>query len=90
MQRAWLAATQAGIAVQPMHIWFSLRRHLIAGGADLMPETLTELRSLEKIYTRLFPVNAETGEIALFRLAIAAEPQARALRRQVTDVLHIL
>jgi nitroreductase len=88
MQRAWLAATQAGIAVQPMHIWFSLRRHLIAGGAELMPETIAELNSLQEIYTRLFPFNADTGEIALFRLAIVDEPQSRALRRPVTDVLH--
>ena len=88
MQRAWLAATHAGLAVQP---WSALpyffARLIRSDGQPLSHEMCAELRLLRAEYTRRFPVSDKMGEILLFRLSVIDAPTARSLRKPVKDVL---
>jgi molybdopterin/thiamine biosynthesis adenylyltransferase/nitroreductase len=89
MQRFWLAATQLGIAVQPVSsATFLFARLLHAEGAGLDPATIGELQELRRRFVALFPtVVDQRGELLLLRLAVAERPQTLALRRPVEQVL---
>ncbi|AUX46130.1 hypothetical protein SOCE26_076350 [Sorangium cellulosum] len=95
LQRAWLTATQRGIAVYPMATLPYMFARLIRGGGEGMdPETVEAARRLRERYVRLFDVTDidvtdTTGEILLFRLALAGEVSARSLRRPLEDVLLV-
>ncbi|WP_437671655.1 Rv1355c family protein [Sorangium sp. So ce131] len=90
LQRAWLTATQRGIAVYPMATLPYMFARLIRGGGDGMdPETVEVARRLRERYVRLFDVTDATGEILLFRLALAGEVSTRSLRRPLEDVLLV-
>lgn len=89
LQRFWLAATQHGLAVQPVApATFLFARLLRGAGAGLDEAAIEELQELRRCFVALFPLVAEQrGEIMLVRLAIAAEPKAVALRRPLEQVL---
>ncbi|HTQ18335.1 Rv1355c family protein [Mycobacterium sp.] len=89
LQRFWLTATEQGIAVQPVSpATFLFARLVHAEGAGLDRDAVAELRELRGRFVALFPIVAEQhGEILLLRLAIAAEPATRALRRPLDEVL---
>lgn len=89
MQRAWLAATQGGLAMQPISSLPYLFARLLRGGGVGMPtEQAADLTAVRASYLRLFPVDDGAAEILLFRLAVAGPPSARSLRRPVADVLR--
>ncbi len=88
LERAWLTATQLGIAVYPMATLPYLFARLIRGGGEGMePETAAVARELRERYVRLFDVTDATAEILLFRLSLAGPPSTRSLRRPPEDVL---
>lgn len=90
MERAWLMATQLGIAVYPMATLPYMFARLIRGhGEGMDPETVAEARRLRERYVRLFDVTDATAEILLFRLSLADPPSTRSLRRPVEDVLLV-
>ncbi|XXX74205.1 Rv1355c family protein [Sorangium sp. So ce134] len=90
VERAWLTATQRGIAVYPMATLPYLFARLIRGGGEgLDPETAAAARELRERYVRLFDVTDATAEILLFRLSLAGPPSTRALRRPLEDVLVV-
>ncbi len=88
MQRVWLEATARGLAFQPMApITYLFARLELGGGEGLSPAEAATLRELRARFGALFPAAASMGEPMLFRVARAAPPSARALRRPVDDVL---
>ncbi|WP_437597238.1 Rv1355c family protein [Sorangium sp. So ce590] len=88
LERAWLTATQRGIAVYPMATLPYLFARLVRGGGEGMdPETVAVARELRERYVRLFDVTDATAEILLFRLSLAGPPSTRSLRRPPEDVL---
>ncbi|WP_437731503.1 Rv1355c family protein [Sorangium sp. So ce1335] len=90
LERAWLTATQRGIAVYPMATLPYLFARLVRGGGEGMdPETIEAARELRARYLRLFDVTDATAEILLFRLSIAGPPSTRSLRRPLEDVLLV-
>ncbi|WP_129352014.1 Rv1355c family protein [Sorangium cellulosum] len=90
MERAWLTATQLGIAVYPMATLPYLFARLIRGhGEGMDPETVVAARALRERYVRLFDVTDATAEILLFRLSLADPASTRSLRRPLEDVLLV-
>jgi hypothetical protein len=84
LQRAWLTATEKGIAFQPMSSLPYLFARLVRGGGEGIPEQQAEeLRKLRLRYESVFELGPESSEILLFRLAYADAASARALRRSV-------
>jgi ThiF family protein len=87
VQRLWLAATEKGIAFQPM----SINTFLFAKVGDNNFEDIEEIEDeLTKQYQNLRQVcrlNENEKDIFFFRLAVAPEPKIIALRRAVEDVL---
>jgi molybdopterin/thiamine biosynthesis adenylyltransferase len=90
LQRAWLTATEKGIAFQPMSSLPYLFARLVRGGGEGIPEQQAEeLRKLRLRYESVFELGPESSEILLFRLAYADAASARALRRSVADMLSL-
>jgi nitroreductase len=88
MQRVWLTASSLGLAMQPMapllYLWARVER---GGGEGLDAREVEVLGALRTRFKRLFDVTTNRADVMLFRLARAAPPSARALRRHVDDVL---
>ncbi|WP_437973864.1 Rv1355c family protein [Sorangium sp. So ce295] len=90
VERAWLTATQLGIAVYPMTTLPYLFARLIRGrGEGLDAETAEAAAGLRERYLRLFDVTDATAEVLLFRLSLAGPVSARSLRRPIDDVLVV-
>ncbi|WP_438004720.1 Rv1355c family protein [Sorangium sp. So ce321] len=88
LERAWLTATQRGIAVYPMATLPYLFARLVRGAGEGMdPETVEVARALRERYLRLFHVTDATAEILLFRLSLADPASTRSLRRPLEEVL---
>ena len=88
MQRVWLEATRQGIAFQPVSGSLFFFPRVLRGNSEGMPEDISqEFLALRKQFEQLFTVDSNRAEVFLFRLCHAAEPEVRALRRPVEDVL---
>jgi nitroreductase len=88
VQRMWLTATARGLAIQPMtSLPYLFARFERGGGAGLSEAQRTTLADLRVRYRVLFDVATERAEVLLVRIARADPPTARALRRNVDDVL---
>jgi nitroreductase len=88
MQRVWLEATARGLAFQPMApLTYLFARLELGGGEGLSAREAATLRELRAGFGGVFPDAAGLGEPMLFRLAQAGPPSARALRREVDEVL---
>ncbi len=88
MQRAWLTASQEGLAFQP---WTALpylfARLTRSDGVGLSATMIEELSILRSRYQQLFPVADTMGEILLFRLSLSEQSINRSLRRNYQDSL---
>jgi nitroreductase len=86
MQQVWLTATAQGLVFHPMsgicYLFARLERG--EGFSEKEARTLTRLRER---YLGLFRLLGERAEVLLFRVARAAQPTARSLRRKLEDVL---
>ena len=89
LQSLWLAATAAGLALQPMTAILYLFARLERGGGEgLTDEERDDLVALRQRFTRIFKTApGERAELMLFRLAVAGPPTARSLRRRLDDIL---
>ncbi|MBI5546073.1 MAG: Rv1355c family protein, partial [Deltaproteobacteria bacterium] len=89
VERLWIAAQAAGLAVQPytalVYLFFRLDDLDDAGGVFSRRE-LEQLRVLRERFRRLFPLPKGHTDIMLLRLAHAGPPSARALRRPLDEV----
>lgn len=90
LQRLWLAATAQGYAVQPMTaIVYLFERILDGDHKSFSASEQLALMDLRKRYLDLFHIEPDDCEIMLLRLAKAGVPSARALRRQIDDILVV-
>jgi molybdopterin/thiamine biosynthesis adenylyltransferase/nitroreductase len=90
MQRVWLQATALGLAFQPVApLTYLFARLELGDGEGLSAAEIAALRELRGRFAAVLPDAAGRGEPMLFRLARAAPPTARALRRPARDVLAI-
>lgn len=88
LARVWLRATQRGLAFQPWSPLLYLVARLAQSPGDFTPEAQATLRGLAEGYRAHFPTRGNETEVLLFRVAYAAQPSARSLRRPVADVLR--
>lgn len=89
MQRAWLAATAAGLAVQPLSPLPYLLARLEAGDpGGVLGHSGKHLVELGTRYRRLFPHAVDHKGVLLFRLAVAPPTRARSPRQDLEKVLH--
>lgn len=87
LQRAWLTATRAGLALYPMFslpYFFALQQRAAAAG--LLPSQLAEIASLQQRYRQLFGAAAPCLLMVL-TLSHAAPARGRSLRRPLDAVL---
>ena len=90
MERLWLTAAHAGLALQPMTALAYLFARLHEGGGDgLGPDIAAKLRALWPRWAALFTVDEREAEVLVFRASRAAPPSARAPRCSLTDILDI-
>lgn len=91
MLRAWLVATRAGLAFQPLAAATYLFTRVRAfGGEGLPPSLSSKLRDLYGSFSRSVPaLGADEGHVLYFRLGYADPASTRALRRPVEDVLFV-
>jgi nitroreductase len=84
MQRAWLALTSRGLAVQPMMSWLVLENVLDHGPAELVAALGAErVRKLGAAFRALLPEIGSGRPAALLRFGYAPPPSARTGRLSV-------
>jgi molybdopterin/thiamine biosynthesis adenylyltransferase/nitroreductase len=90
VQRAWLAATAHGIAIQPHSGLPYLFARLERGdGHGLDPTERVTLWALRERWRAVFDSAPDRAELMLLRLSVDGPPRARSLRRDVDDILTI-
>jgi tRNA A37 threonylcarbamoyladenosine dehydratase len=82
LQRVWLTATSLELAVQPMSACVYLFARLEHGSGFTEDERAIISRERQR-FLEIFPVPAGFGEMLLFRVAKAAPPSARSVRRRL-------
>lgn len=88
VERMWLTASVNGVSIQPMLAAPLHFARLIHGNGEGMPDFMkNEFIELRKQYLELFPKAENRGEIFLFRLCVAREPEIKSYRYPVSKVL---
>jgi len=88
VERVWLTATSLGLSMQPWSAMIYLFARLERGGASAFEPRMKEgLLRLRERFRHLFEVPSGDAEVLLFRLFVGPEPAAKALRRDVSDIL---
>jgi nitroreductase len=87
VQRLWLAATEKGIAFQPMSIHTFLFAKLEGNNFDDIEEIKLELRNQYDNLIKATNMRPNQKNVFFFRLSKVKRPQIKALRRNIQDVL---
>lgn len=87
VQKLWLAATEKGIAFQPMSINTFLFAKVGDDNFDDVEEIKDELKLHYQNLKQVCGLTENEKDVFFFRLAVAPEPKVIALRRTVEDVL---
>lgn len=87
VQKLWLAATNRGIALQPMSISTFLFAKVGDNNFDDIEEIKEEMTAQYDKLKRVTGMTTNQKDVFFFRLAEAKEPKIKALRRHVEDVL---
>jgi len=87
VQRAWLAATNAGVAFQPMSAMSYLWLRLFAGGEGLNERDKADLTAQRERFEAVWDIPAGLADIMMVRLHISPPPRARSLRRHVEAMI---
>lgn len=89
VQQAWLLAQARGFALQPLTAMLYVFARLQHDGPGLShTERFAYRRSCTSLH-ELFPAHENATDVFAFRLALAAPPSARALRRTVDELLEL-
>lgn len=89
VQRVWLTATALGLGFQPMSALLYVFARLAHGAEGLSAAEVEELRALRRRLDAVIEREDGRVEALMFRLAVAGPPTARALRRDVSEILII-
>ncbi|PCJ26328.1 MAG: hypothetical protein COA97_05975 [Flavobacteriales bacterium] len=87
VQKLWLAATEKGIAFQPMSISTFLFAKVGDNNFDDIEEIKDEMTTQYDKLKEITGMAENQKDVFFFRLASAPEPKIKALRRHVEDVL---
>ena len=88
VQRMWLEATKNQLSIHPITGPLFLFPRLTIGKGEGMTEAMIdELPVLRKKFTKIFDLDKDKGEVFLFRVCIAGEPEKRSLRKHIDDIL---
>lgn len=87
VQKLWLAATEKGIAFQPMSINTFLFAKIGDNNFDDVEEIKDELKIQYQNLKQICGLTENEKDVFFFRLAVAPEPKILALRRTVDNVL---
>lgn len=87
VERAWLEATLAGVAFQPVSASVFVWARLFEGdGQGLVPETKNALLAMRKTFEDTFQLDPGSKEFFIFRLSKAREPQIKSLRKPLDEL----
>jgi hypothetical protein len=89
MQRLWLLANARGLALQPMTAMLYVFARLDGRIAGLSPREVAGFQSARAAFRTIVPPAEGETELFAFRLAEAAPPSARSLRRSIDDMLEL-
>jgi hypothetical protein len=88
MQRLWLLANARGLALQPLTAMLYVFARLDGRTAGLSPREVLAFQSARSAFRTLVPPREGHTELFAFRLAEAAPPSGRSLRRPSDDLLE--
>ena len=88
-QRVWLKATQRHIGFHVMNVPFAFFARLQHDLSDLPAEIIPDLKAQYARFTAIAGHKENMGEIYLFRIFNAPQPEVLTLRRSVDDILII-
>jgi hypothetical protein len=86
-ERVWHAATELGVAVQPWTALLFLFLRIRERVEELEQDTIRRLFAVERAFRMLFPEKDDMTDVLLLRLAYAAPPTSRSLRKNLEQVL---
>jgi hypothetical protein len=88
VQRLWLAATHAGLALHPLtFLPYAFALAQLGEGSGLAPATLQGLAKLRPNYERVLGLDGRASEVFLFRLSPGGGDGPSSLRRPLDQVL---
>jgi molybdopterin/thiamine biosynthesis adenylyltransferase/nitroreductase len=87
LERLWLAAEKAGLALHPVISPLYFFPRLDGEDQSLSAEEMAEISLLRKQFVALFGLQEGLAEVFLFKLSYAEKPATRALRIPVEKVL---
>lgn len=91
LQRAWIAANLEGISFHLVAAPFYMFARLILGkGEGLSKKGKERLENLRGDFCSVFELTPGRGEIFIFKLAIAGDPEVRSLRKPLEETFHII
>lgn len=90
IERVWLYATKLGLALHPLiaPLYF-FPRVLYGGGEGLSTQDADKIGELRKRFLEIVPLHEGMAEVFLFKLAVAPEPEVKALRLPLDEILSI-
>ncbi|MCB9252902.1 MAG: Rv1355c family protein [Flavobacteriales bacterium] len=84
LEKIWIMANTMGIAFQPMSSSLFIYYRLLHGrGIGISEDGQARLKELIPLYQNILNVDLTRGNILIFRLALAREPEVRSLRRPI-------
>jgi molybdopterin/thiamine biosynthesis adenylyltransferase len=90
VQKAWLSTSKLEISFQPMSPSTFLFAKLTDGDIkNFSNETIDKLKVLRTEFTELLNIQPGIGEIFIFRLFKATNPEVKSLRLPIDNILHI-
>jgi len=90
VQKAWLSTSKLEISFQPMSPSTFLFAKLTDGDTkNFSNETIDKLKLLRTEFTELLGLQTGIGEIFIFRLFKATNPEVKSLRLSIDNLLHI-
>jgi len=90
IERVWLYATKLGLALHPLiaPLYF-FPRVLYGGGEGLSAQDADKIGELRRRFLEIVPLGEGMAEVFLFKLAVAPEPEVKALRLPLDEILCI-
>lgn len=90
LERFWLAATREHLAVHPLISPFYLFPRVVYGGGEgLDQRTFAELSRLRVRFKKLTGLEDGGAEVFLVKVAVAPEPELKAFRLPLQDILTL-
>lgn len=88
MERFWLQATNLGLAIHPLISPLYLFSRILHGNGEGLDENnIRELKFLREQFQAITGSGTDNAEVFLAKIAIAPEPELKALRLPIKDIL---